>query len=199
MHLWQWNGWIAFNISITLKKGDGKSLELKVGKVILDYFPISLDLNYKWSGFIRFYNVRKIEETMHNLFFWKFPPLVLVLWGNPRLNHRSSSIFRRFILSVLSLYGILLYTSPLITVVIQSTLVISKSKGLSETLRDIRISTYQMYRTEENTNRTTKFLKWTCNLTPLVRNICWKYCGKWEKLLLRSNFSPYPQYFITWP
>ena len=42
---------------------------------------------------------------------------------------------------------------------IQSTLVISKSKGLSETLRDIRISTYQMCRTEENTNRTTKFLK----------------------------------------
>ena len=41
-------------------------------------------------------------------------------------------------------------------------------------------------RTEENTNRTTKFLKWTCNFTPLVRNICWKYCGTWEK------------YFITW-
>ena len=40
---------------------------------------------------------------------------------------------------------------------IQSTLVISKSKGLSEILRDIRTSTYQMCRTEENTNRTTKF------------------------------------------
>ena len=81
---------------------------------------------------------------------------------------------------------------------IQSTLVISKSKGPSETLRDIRTSTYQMCRTEENINRRTKFHKWTRNLTPLVRNICWKYCGKWEKLLLRSNFSPYPQYFITW-
>ena len=42
---------------------------------------------------------------------------------------------------------------------IQSTLVISKSKGPSETLRDIRTSTYQMYRIEENTKRTTKFLK----------------------------------------
>ena len=42
---------------------------------------------------------------------------------------------------------------------IQSTLIISKSKGLSETLRDIRTSTYQMCRTEENTNRTTKFHK----------------------------------------
>ena len=37
--------------------------------------------------------------------------------------------------------------------------VISKSKGPSETLRDIRTSTYQMCRMEENTNRTTKFHK----------------------------------------
>ena len=44
---------------------------------------------------------------------------------------------------------------------IQSTLVISKSKGPSETLRDIRSSTHQMWRIEENTN-----------LTTLVRNIC---------------------------
>ena len=43
--------------------------------------------------------------------------------------------------------------------VIQSTLVFSKSKGLSETLRDIRISTYQICRIDENTNRTTKFHK----------------------------------------
>ena len=42
---------------------------------------------------------------------------------------------------------------------IQSTLVISKSKEPSETLRDIRTSTYQMCRTEENTNRTNKFHK----------------------------------------
>ena len=32
---------------------------------------------------------------------------------------------------------------------IQSTLVISKSKGLSEMLRDIRVSTYQICRIEE--------------------------------------------------
>ena len=42
---------------------------------------------------------------------------------------------------------------------IQSTLVISKSKGPSETLRDIRTSTYQIWRIEENTNGTTKFHK----------------------------------------
>ena len=41
---------------------------------------------------------------------------------------------------------------------IQSTLVISNSKGLYETLRDIRSSTYQIYGTEEKTiNRTTTF------------------------------------------
>ena len=65
--------------------------------------------------------------------------------------------------------------------IIQSTLVISKAKGPSEILRDKRTSTYQTCRTEENTNQTTTFHKWTCNLTPLVKNICWKYCGKWEK------------------
>ena len=42
---------------------------------------------------------------------------------------------------------------------IQSTLVISKSKGLSETPRDIRSSTYQMCSIEENTNGITKFHK----------------------------------------
>ena len=42
---------------------------------------------------------------------------------------------------------------------LQSTLVISKSQGRSETLRDIRTSTYQIYRIEENTKRTTKFHK----------------------------------------
>ena len=55
---------------------------------------------------------------------------------------------------------------------IQSTLVISKSKGPAETLRDIRTSTYQMCRTEENSKQTTKFHKCTCNLTPLIRKIC---------------------------
>ena len=52
---------------------------------------------------------------------------------------------------------------------IQSTLVISKSKAPSETLRNIRTSTYQICRVEENTNQISKFHKRTCNLTPLVR------------------------------
>ena len=99
----------------------------------------------------------------------------------------------------LSLLPFLIWSTGLIlSSPLQSTLVISKSKGPSEILRDIRTSTYQICRTEENTNQITKFHKWTCNLTPLVKNVCWKYCGKWEKLLLRSNFTPYPQFFNTW-
>ena len=42
-------------------------------------------------------------------------------------------------------------------IIIQSTLVISKSKGPSEKLRDIRTSTYQFCRIEANTHQTTKF------------------------------------------
>ena len=43
--------------------------------------------------------------------------------------------------------------------ILQSTLIISKSKEPSETLRDIRTSTSQIWRIEENTNGTTKFHK----------------------------------------
>ena len=42
---------------------------------------------------------------------------------------------------------------------IQSTLGISKSKGPSKTVRDIRTSTNQICRIEENTKQTTKFHK----------------------------------------
>ena len=46
----------------------------------------------------------------------------------------------------------------LLTINIQSTLVISNSKELSETLRDICTSTYQIFRIEEKIIRTTSFL-----------------------------------------
>ena len=46
-----------------------------------------------------------------------------------------------------------------LNVVVQSTLVISKSKGPSETLRDICSLMYQICRIEENINETTKFHK----------------------------------------
>ena len=71
------------------------------------------------------------DRTMKFLIFWTFLPLVICLL--------SESI------------------SKLCECEIQSTLVISKSKGPAETLRDIRTSTYQMCRIEENTKRTTKF------------------------------------------
>ena len=49
---------------------------------------------------------------------------------------------------ILNLYGCHIYA---ISTIIQSTLVISKSKGPSKTLRDIRTSTYQICSIEEKT------------------------------------------------
>ena len=46
---------------------------------------------------------------------------------------------------------------PQENIILQPTFVISKLKGPSETLRDIRTSKYQIFRIEENTNGTTKF------------------------------------------
>ena len=60
---------------------------------------------------------------------------------------------------------------------IRSTLFISNSKGLSEILRDIHTSTYQICRIEKKIIRTTTFNKYMCNWTLEVRdilNILWK-------------------------
>ena len=54
---------------------------------------------------------------------------------------------------------------------VQSTLVISKSKGPSETVRDIRTSTYQICSIEEKNNLNNQIYKLLCYLTPLIRNI----------------------------
>ena len=54
---------------------------------------------------------------------------------------------------------------------IQSTLVISISKGPSKILRDIRTSTYQICRIEEKIIRITTFNKYICTWTLEVRDI----------------------------
>ena len=77
---------------------------------------------------------------------------------------------------------------------VQSTLIISKSKGLSEVHRDISTSTYLICRTEEKIYQTTTFQKVTCKMTPEIRDI--ENIVEKEKLLLRSIFS-FPQYFVT--
>ena len=56
-------------------------------------------------------------------------------------------------------------------ILIQSTLIISNSKGLSEILRDIRTSTYQICRTEEKLIRLTTFHKYMCSWTLEIRDI----------------------------
>ena len=54
---------------------------------------------------------------------------------------------------------------------------------------------HSVCRTEEKIIRTTTFNKYICNWTLEVRDIL-KYCGKEEKLLLKSSFSSFPQYFL---
>ena len=44
----------------------------------------------------------------------------------------------------------------------------------------------------EQSHSTNEYVFWL-----LKFEIYWKYCGKEEKLLLRSNFSSFPQYFVT--
>ena len=62
---------------------------------------------------------------------------------------------------------------------------ISNSKGLSEILRDIHTSTYQICGTEENITRTTTFNKYMCNWTLEVRGIL-------EILWKRGEIAPSP-------
>ena len=78
---------------------------------------------------------------------------------------------------------------------LQSTLVISNSKGLSEILRDIRTSTYQICRIEEKLIRLITFNKYMCNWTLEVRDIL-KILWKRGEIAPRSNFSSFLQYFL---
>ena len=80
--------------------------------------------------------------------------------------------------------------SKLSALEVQSTLVISNSKGLFEILRDIRTSTYQSCRIEEKIILTTTINKYMCNWTLEVRDIL--------KILRKrgENFSSFPQCFL---
>ena len=86
-----------------------------------------------------------------------------------------------------------------VLVQIQSTLVISNSKGLSKILRDIRTSTYQNCRIEKKKskkNRTTTFNKYICNWTLEVRYIENIVENGENCSFLSSNFSSFPLYFL---
>ena len=72
---------------------------------------------------------------------------------------------------------------------IQSTLVISNSKGLSELLRDIRSSTYQVCRIEEKIIRLTTFNKLIGNWTFEVRDIL-------KILWKRGEIAPQEQFLL---
>ena len=71
-------------------------------------------------------------------------------------------------------------------------------QGTIWTLRDIRTSTYQIcWNCGKLLIEQPPLTEWICNLTPKLE-IYWKYCEKEEKLLLRSNFSLFPQYFESY-
>ena len=63
---------------------------------------------------------------------------------------------------------------------IQSTLLISNSKGLSEIFQDVHISTYRICRIEEKIIRTTTFNKFIRNWTLEVRDIVKILCKRGE-------------------
>ena len=73
--------------------------------------------------------------------------------------------------------------------VVQSTLVISNSKRLSEILRDIRTSTYQICRIDEKLIRLTTFNKYICNWTLEVRDILKILRKRGENCSLGTRFS----------
>ena len=97
--------------------------------------------------------------------------------------HMSEGSFSHVICKSLGYYG------KKLSEYLQSTLVISNSKGISEIFRDT--STYQICRIEEKIIRTTTFNKYICNWTLELGDILktlWKRGA--------SNFSSFPQYFL---
>ena len=103
-----------------------------------------------------FLNISRIIDNMNNL------SIILASDWNVVLGYEKDTCFTwsvdvhvvlglssRF-LSTFSLVSTLLFQVRLLLEQIQSTPVISNSKGLTETLRDIRTSTYQSWESEEN-------------------------------------------------
>ena len=72
---------------------------------------------------------------------------------------------------------------------IQSTLIISNSKGLSEIFRDIRTSIYQNCIIEEKINRTTTFNKCICDWTLEIGDIL-------KILWKRGEIAPLEQFLL---
>ena len=89
-------------------------------------------LGHRFGAGVKTESKRKIQEAYHEHFF--------------------TNVVKNGVADKMQIRYICFFT-------VQSTLVIWKSKGPFETHRDIRTSTYQICRIEENTNGTTKFHK----------------------------------------
>ena len=66
-----------------------------------------------------------------------------------------------------------------------------KPSPLKRMFRDIQIVIIMYFVVVSSVGKTNEYIIWLLKL-----ELYWKYCGKEEKLLLRSNFSSFPQYFI---
>ena len=71
---------------------------------------------------------------------------------------------------------------------------LSLSRTLKDSLKYIEIPVLRHIRFPElRENQTTNYPKFIGDLSPLLKICIYKnYCGKGEKLLLKSNFSSYP-------
>ena len=138
---------------------------------IYEHLKFHAQLSWAWK---KFFNLGPSSMTpLHHLLCghsksrsvqWQWMPLFLPKWSRhavKRQARRKIGAYKRTKNPSFRQIGpdIRKYN---VSIKLQSTLVISNLKGPSETLRDIRSSTYQIFRIEENTNRTTKFNKWIC-------------------------------------
>ena len=77
--------------------------------------------------------------------------------------------------------------------IIQSTLVISKPKGLSEILRDIRTSAYQVCKIEEKNKSYNYISQMIIHIIKHLKLNMLKIL--WKRGEIATNFSSFPQYF----
>ena len=94
------------------------------------------------------------------------------------------------LLNHMTLKDAVLPTKGLLCLHLQSTLVISNSKGLSEILRDSRTSTDQICRIEEKLIPLTTFNKYMCNWTFEVTRDMLKILWK------RGEIAPQEQFLL---
>ena len=105
------------------------------------------------------------------------------------INEKSNKSSHTYRIYIMHIYRMNSKIAKWLTYIVQSTLVISNSKGLSEILRDIRSSTYQVCRIEKKIIWLTTFNKLIGNWTFEVRDIL-------KILWKRGEIAPLEQFLL---